>query len=125
MSVSVPPIKPWTVPPIEVLLRVIDEPLLGGLQLPSRVGARAFGVERDEIGVPPPIETARNDVGRFAIAAKRDEGLGSSARLCVEELLALGDDVRNEVGPGNLRPLPRRDLDFLGLRSGGWLRRSG
>src|SRR6266550_1827060 len=62
------------------VLIVIDEPLLGGLKLPSRVGARAFGVERDKIGVPTPIETARNDVGRFAIATKRDECAGSGPR---------------------------------------------
>src|SRR5262249_57727809 len=52
-------------------------------------------------------------VGLFALAGGSQRlglGLGRGLRLGVEELLALGDDVRNQVGAGNLGPDSGREL---------------
>ena len=96
------------------ILVVVDEPSLGRLQLPCRVGGRAFGVERDKIRVPAPVETARNDVGRFAIAAQRDERAGCGTCDLGLQLFSVGKPIPIIAQP---RGIVREAGERFGMRT--------
>ena len=56
------------------VLVVLSQPAFGLFQLSRRLGGTAFGVEQRELRIPIALETARKNFGRFAVAARAEEG---------------------------------------------------
>ncbi len=87
------------------ILAVLQQPMLRRLELSCRFGRPALGVQRREMRVPFPVETADDDFRRLAIAAQREKAGGSGARDSRIVLVRVGQAI--PVGAQARRVLPQ------------------